>query len=518
MKTTWMLVLVFVGGYSSGLLLEAVAFGEESKFQNLIATGQMDYRWLPFTEEKLSDVKSSILNYNIDSAHMSFVKNAQMAQLNGMIDKAIVDFTISLIEVENPYPHFRNEITECIFQSDDTLNFSTCVICQLKDIDDLVAADGRKNLPGGYTANSIVTVPITNFYDQADRNVKNIHGVIIAVCGEEGGEGCTPGFWKQEFHFGHWVGHAPTDLYSSVFGTAMNPTITIKVKQAPGGSISDPTLLQALGAQGGGINALARHSVAALLNAASSVSFGILESDVISLTKAAIDSGDFETTKNIFAAENELGCPLSGQDPGSNESSAFSETGGVDSTTYDGSTATPYEKKQYSLQQLNILVTDPGISQGTIDLLNAAIIELNEIVNTENYWVDDYHIDIVTGQSILYNSEQATTTLITVTNSGESQTFKDSVQLVIDELVAADSILAQTAVDDVGACGGKNSKIDNHLANAQTKLNQAQQDTNDKKYDLAIQKFYDAWNEAFLATESCPTGYWTELYGYEVVI
>ena len=366
-------------------------------------------------------------------------------------------------------------------------------------------------MPGGYTANSIVTVPITNFNVQADRNVKNIHGVIIAICGEGGGEGCTPGFWKQEHHFGHWpAGRSPGDNYETIFGV----DITIKVDKM---QESNPTLLQALKAQGGAQNALARHSVAALLNAETSVSFLFSSAEVIAIVQDAFANGTFEANKNLLEEQNEEGCPLSGQlfiEPGN----SFSVTGGVDSTTYSGSTATPYEKKQYSLEQLNILVTDPGISQGTIDLLNAAIIELDEIVNTENYWVDDYHLDIATGQSVLYNSEQATTTLITVTNSGESQTFKDSVQLVIDEIVAADSILAQTAVDDVGACVGKNNKINNHLSTAQTLLNQAQQDTNDKKYDLAIQKFYDAWNEAFLATESCPTGYWTELYGYEVVI
>jgi len=204
-----------------------------------------------------------------------------MGMLIGMIDKAQVDFTISLIEVENPYPHFRNEITECIFQSDDTLNFSTCVICQLKDIDDLVAADGRKNLPGGYTANSVVTVPITNFYDQADRNVKNIHGVIIAVCGEEGGEGCTPGFWKQSQHFGHWpAGRSPGDDYETIFGV----DITIKVNNM---QETTPTLLQALQAQGGAQNALARHSVAALLNAETSVSFLFSSAQVIALVQDA---------------------------------------------------------------------------------------------------------------------------------------------------------------------------------------------------------------------------------------
>jgi len=225
----------------------------------------------------------------------------------------------------------------------------------------------------------------------------------------------------------------------------------------------------------------------------------------------------FEEAKNLLAAANESLCLIGGQNPADSNLNAFSETGGVDSTTYDGSTATPYEKKQYALEQLNILVTDPGISQNTIDLLNAAIIDLEAIVNNENYWVNDYHLDIVMGQFVLENSEQATTTLIIITNSEESQTFIVSVQNILDELVAADGILAQTAVDDVGLCGGKNAKIDNHLSSAQTKLTQAQQDQNDKKYDMAIQKFYDAWYEAFMATESCPTGYWTELGGYEVV-
>jgi len=167
---------------------------------------------------------------------------------------------------------------------------------------------------------------------------------------------------------------------------------------------------------------------------------------------------------------------------------------------------------------LNLLVAEPGIDQSTIDLLNAAILNLDDIVYTEGYWVNDYHVDIITGQFVLDYSRDATTALIDITTAPtESQTFKDSVELVIDELVAADGILAQTAVDDIGFCGGKNSKIDNHLSGAQTKLNQAQQDSNDKKYDMAIQKFYDAWYEAFLATESCPAGYWTELDGYEVV-
>ena len=36
-----------------------------------------------------------------------------------------------------------------------------------------------------------------------------------------GGEGCTPGFWKQDQHFDSWVGFAPTDSFETVFGVSV---------------------------------------------------------------------------------------------------------------------------------------------------------------------------------------------------------------------------------------------------------------------------------------------------------
>ena len=60
--------------------------------------------------------------------------------------------------------------------------------------------------------------------------------------------GCTPGYWKQEHHFGNWVDYSPDDIFHDVFGSG--PEIT---------------LLEALKARGPG-SELLRHSVAALLN------------------------------------------------------------------------------------------------------------------------------------------------------------------------------------------------------------------------------------------------------------
>ena len=114
-----------------------------------------------------------------------------------------------------------------------------------------------------------------------------------------GGEGCTPGLWKQDQHFDSWTDpYDPTDSFEATFGVTV-----------PG----DPTLLDALNAGGGGINALMRHAVAALLNAASpDVDSEFTVAEVIAMVQAALaPGGDIEGTKNILAAANELGCPLS---------------------------------------------------------------------------------------------------------------------------------------------------------------------------------------------------------------
>ena len=110
-----------------------------------------------------------------------------------------------------------------------------------------------------------------------------------------GGEGCTPGYWKQPQHFDSWTGYAPTDLFSSVFEDAF-----------PG-----MTLLQVLSQGGGGLNALGRHTVAALLNTASAgVDYDMTTQGVIDAFNAVYPGGDYEGQKNIFAGYNELGCPL----------------------------------------------------------------------------------------------------------------------------------------------------------------------------------------------------------------
>ena len=113
-----------------------------------------------------------------------------------------------------------------------------------------------------------------------------------------GGQGCTPGYWKQRHHFDSWTApYDPTDKFADHFEDAF-----------PG-----KTLLDVLSQGGGGLKALGRHTVAALLNGASpGVAYGMTAGDVINAFNAAFPGSkdDYEALKNRFARANESGCPL----------------------------------------------------------------------------------------------------------------------------------------------------------------------------------------------------------------
>ena len=111
-----------------------------------------------------------------------------------------------------------------------------------------------------------------------------------------GGEGCTPGYWKQSQHFDSWTAPlTPDTLFSDVFEDAF-----------PG-----MTLLDVLKQGGGKLKALGRHTVAALLNAASpGVSYDLSVDDVIGGFNDVYPGDDYETLKDIFEGFNEQGCPL----------------------------------------------------------------------------------------------------------------------------------------------------------------------------------------------------------------
>jgi hypothetical protein len=136
-----------------------------------------------------------------------------------------------------------------------------------------------------------------------DNAAHSDHMRVISECRipTNGSEGCTPGYWKQDQHFDSWKVYTQTDKFNTVFGVSAPLPDSL-------------TLLEALGLNGGGANALARHAVAALLDSTNSdVDYGMTTLEVIALVKTALDSGDatlIEATKNKLAALNERRCPL----------------------------------------------------------------------------------------------------------------------------------------------------------------------------------------------------------------
>ena len=164
-----------------------------------------------------------------------------------------------------------------------------------------------ENLPAGYTASWTKTTtsggPTTGTGVTASGSVSGAIGTLVVFLNTpttppppEGGQGCTPGYWKQEQHFDSWPApYTPSTLFSDVFENAF-----------PG-----KTLLQVLNLGGGGLNALGRHTVSALLSAGSSgVSYDLTTAEVISQFNAVFPGGDYEGLKNKFAGFNEQTCPL----------------------------------------------------------------------------------------------------------------------------------------------------------------------------------------------------------------
>lgn len=167
----------------------------------------------------------------------------------------------------------------------------------------------------GYGLDRIVTAvgdgvtdpTIANLYgvSSATVNVSNVAGAYVwfkmkkVELPPEGGQGCTPGYWRQSHHFDSWTApYTPSTPFSNVFANAF-----------PG-----MTLHQVVSLGGGGLNALGRSAVAALLNASSAgVSYDYSVQQVISKFNTAFATGNrraMEEQKNVFDFLNNQGCPL----------------------------------------------------------------------------------------------------------------------------------------------------------------------------------------------------------------
>jgi len=115
-------------------------------------------------------------------------------------------------------------------------------------------------------------------------------------------EGCTPGFWKNHTEVWGPTGLSPSQTLESVFD----------IPDSLG--LDDVTLLEALGLNGGGVNALLRHAVAGLLSALHPdiVDYPAQPQFIIGPVNTALASGDaseIEARKNDLDTWNNSGSP-----------------------------------------------------------------------------------------------------------------------------------------------------------------------------------------------------------------
>ncbi len=121
-------------------------------------------------------------------------------------------------------------------------------------------------------------------------------------------EGCSPGYWKNHIR-PEWeaAGLDPDDLFNNVFDFINSPIAS----QYP----DDFNLEQAINSTGGEFGKLARHGLAALLNARHpDVLFPLeqdgIEGSVIDLVQQAMVTIDGEPLSSELASANVLGCPI----------------------------------------------------------------------------------------------------------------------------------------------------------------------------------------------------------------
>ena len=157
----------------------------------------------------------------------------------------------------------------------------------------------------------VMTDPAGTYTHAGEVDIRKAGCVLVYenVPTERGGEGCTPGAWKNRLlKIGAWAltGYSPDQTVQSVFSNVP-------------ASLLDDTLLEALSYGGGeGFDGMARillrAGVAALLNAAHpGVDYPYTVAEVIDMVNDALASGDRDTAEDVaddLDAANNLGCDI----------------------------------------------------------------------------------------------------------------------------------------------------------------------------------------------------------------
>ena len=341
MHFTFLIFVSVLVGYGAGLGFEVLADGDDSKIQRLINQNEVDPNWIPF-----GIVGKMYYNQDIvDSAYLEYYGTPGLIGVGHLdddqspISAASVAFDVGIRAVQNNgKTSFQNVVNMCIFHSPQSFD-QLCLICKLVDDsgeEDVLVGSGllvedREYMGSDIEEIEVFSIPEVEPGMLAANDVQDVSKVQLEICRVAG---CTPGFWKTHSELGPasfnaWptTGFTTDQKYLTVFGIS---PLGFEIK-FDGGTVTDPTLIQALGAQGGNLNAFARHSTAALLSASSNlVIIPLTVAEVIAIVQGVdfTDENEIEAIKDFFAAKNELGCPIGSDSTGVLQNLIFEEESG----------------------------------------------------------------------------------------------------------------------------------------------------------------------------------------------
>ena len=314
MMRGWVLiVMIGFSAYSTGIILDGVAMGDDYKISSLVEDGFSSDKWLPFstTAEKLQ--LFGLIEHTLFSFSVPLINYAELADDTQMIiSHGSISFTLgSTLSDPDGIPNssdefFSDGITHCNFHSPDDVPVDTCVACTLSSAEtdgtQTLLAQGMMDLPEGYVASTRLKIPITEFAFDGANNVNNIDGIIVQLC--DNSAICTTEQWQLEENMEIWPSSVnPNETFENIFNRDLENIVGWE------GPIPNPTLEGVITNSGSGINQLAANAVAALLN---TEKYGTLypytTNDVILMTQNAIDSGNYNDANNQFIIENQAVC------------------------------------------------------------------------------------------------------------------------------------------------------------------------------------------------------------------
>ena len=126
-------------------------------------------------------------------------------------------------------------------------------------------------------------------------------------------------------------------------------------------------------------------------------------------------------------------------------------------------------------------------------------------------WLDDTHLDPKTGKKVFDREQKAVKELMKVVKDearGRDRVSDPALAAIIDaidDLVAADRLLAQIALDELAGIiatdPDRQGKVDRELAKGQEDLDKGDQQLADGKQDKAIDSYRKAWEHAVNAAK-----------------